>query len=157
MRSVMVLAAGLLLAGEAGAQEAAKDPGDVFAGLTGSCWRSQMDTTQTDTHCFAAAVGGKMVTDTHKVRNAKGKVVYEGVSVYLLDKTSGALAYEYFYSMPGKLTGYGWRVGDEIRFGSKPGQAKPDLVWKLGKDAYDVVPAAPDLGHPGHFVRLPAD
>ena len=140
--------------GLAVAQAPAQQPAAVFAGLTGSCWRSQMDATTTDTHCFEAAVGGKMVADTHKVRNAAGEVVYEGVSVYLLDKASGKLAYEYFYSAPGRLKGYGWREGEEIRFTSKPDAAKPDIVWKLGADAYDVMPASPELGHPGHFVKL---
>src|SRR5262250_1544163 len=104
MRGLLILAAAMTLATEASAQA---PPADVFKELAGSCWRSQMDATQTDTHCFAVAVGGKMVTDTHKVRNTKGEVVYEGVSIYQPDKASGALAYEYFYSVPGKLGGYG--------------------------------------------------
>jgi len=159
MRVFRLMVLGLLAQGGiAVAQTPAQQPAAVFAGLTGSCWRTQMDNAgpDTDTHCFEAAVGGKMVTDTHKVRNPKGEVVYEGVSVYLLDKPSGTLVYEYFYSNGGKLAGYGWRVGDEIRFASKPGAAKPDQVWKLGPDAYDVVPASPELGHPGHFVKLKA-
>jgi hypothetical protein len=108
----------------------------------------------TDTHCFETAVGGKMVTDTHKVRNSKGEVVYEGVSVYLLDKASGDVVYEYFYSNGGKLIGYGARTGDEIRFGSKPGQETPDLVWKLLGDRYTVTPAGADKGHVGTFVKV---
>ncbi|HEY7799542.1 MAG TPA: hypothetical protein VIA80_12300 [Hyphomonadaceae bacterium] len=140
------------------AQAPAQQPGDVLAALVGSCWRTQMDNKgpDTDTHCFEEAVGGQMVTDTHKVRNPKGEVVYEGVSVYMLDKPSGALKYEYFYSTGGKLIGYGWRAGDEIRFGSKPGQEKPDLTWSIGKDSYTVIPASPELGHPGTFARVPA-
>jgi hypothetical protein len=161
MRIRALVVAGVALSSVAGAsaQGAPAQPGDVLKELIGSCWRTQMDNAgpDTDTHCFEAAVGGKMVTDTHKVRNPKGEVVYEGVSVYLLDKASGTLKYEYFYSNGGKLIGYGWRVGDEIRFGSQPGQAKPDIVWKLGKDSYDVIPAASNLGHPGRFVRLPAN
>ncbi len=113
-----------------------------------------MDATTTDTHCFSAAVGGKMVTDTHKLRNPAGEVIYEGVSIYLLDKASGTLVYEYFYSNGGKLVGYGWRAGNEIRFAAKPGAAKPDIVWKLSADAYEVVPASEKLGHKGRFVRL---
>jgi hypothetical protein len=155
MRFFPVVLLGLVLQGPALAQ-APVQPGEAFAELTGACWRTQMDNAgpDTDTHCFEVAVGGKMVTDSHKVRNPKGEVVYEGVSVYLLDKPSGALVYEYFYSNGGKLVGYGWRVGDEIRFASKPGAEKPDLVWKLGKDSYTVTPASADLGHPGTFVKL---
>ena len=122
--------------------------------LAGHCWSGEFKTGERDTHCFEAAAGGKMVTDTHKVRNPKGDVVYEGVSVYMLDKPSGTLKYEYFYSSGGKLIGYGWRVGDELRFGAKPGQEKPDIVWKLGKDSYTATPASPELGHPGVFVKL---
>lgn len=148
-------AAALATVSGANAQTSAQ-PADVFAGLLGSCWRTQMDNKgpDTDTHCFEAAVGGKMVSDTHKVRNPKGEVVYEGVSLYLLDKQSGTLKYEYFYSSGGKLIGYGWRVGDEIRFGSKPGQEKPDLVWKLSPDSYTVTPASAELGHPGKFEKV---
>jgi len=155
MRFFGVVLLGLVLQGPAFAQ-ARVQPGEVFAELTGSCWRTQMDNAgpDTDTHCFEVAVGGKMVTDTHKVRNPKGEVVYEGVSVYLLDKPSGTLVYEYFYSNGGKLVGYGRRVGDEIRFGSKPGQEMPDLVWKLGKDSYTVTPAGADKGHVGTFVKV---
>jgi hypothetical protein len=156
MRIAGLIIAGAAMAGVAVAQTAPKQPGEALAELAGSCWRTLMDGKgpDTDTHCFEAATGGKMVTDTHKVRNAKGEVVYEGVSIYLLDKPSGTLVYEYFYSNGGKLVGYGWRVGDEIRFASKPGQEKPDLVWKLGKDSYTVTPASSDLGHPGTFVKL---
>ena len=158
MRLIAILtsgAAALAMVSGASAQTPAQ-PGEVFAGLLGSCWRTQMDNKgpDTDTHCFEAAVGGKMVTDTHKVRNPKGEVVYEGVSVYLLDKPSGTAKYEYFYSSGGKLIGYGWRVGDEIRFGSKPGQEKPDIVWKLSADRYTATSASPELGHPGVFVKL---
>jgi hypothetical protein len=159
MRIVASIIAGLACVStvaDAAAQAASAQPGDALKELVGSCWRTQMDNKgpDTDTHCFEAAVGGKMVTDTHKVRNPKGEVVYEGVSIYMLDKPSGTLKYEYFYSSGGKLIGHGWRVGDEIRFGSKPGQEKPDLVWKLSADRYTVTPASAELGHPGVFVKL---
>ena len=154
MRGFGLVIVGLLALGGAALAQAPAQPADVFAGLTGSCWRSQMDATSNDTHCFDAMVGGKAVTDTHKVRNAKGEVVYEGVSVYLLDKASGSVVYEYFYSPGAVMKGYGRRVGNEIRFGAKPGQEKPDLVWKLSGDFYEVVPASPELGHPGKFVKV---
>ena len=154
--SVIAGLAGVSAVASAAAQAAPVQPGDAFRELAGSCWRTQMDNTgpDTDTHCFEVAVGGKMVTDTHKVRNPKGEVVYEGVSVYMLDKASGALKYEYFYSNGGKLIGYGWRVGDEIRFGSQPGQAKPDIVWKLSADRYTATAASSEVGHSGTFVKL---
>jgi hypothetical protein len=150
-----LLIGALAMSGAAQAQTGAQ-PGEVFAGLTGSCWRTQMDDAgpNTDTHCFEVAVGGKMVTDTHKVRTPKGEVIYEGVSIYLLDRPSGSLVYEYFYSNGGKLVGYGARSGNEIRFGSKPGQEKPDLVWKLSPNSYTVTPAGADKGHVGTFVKV---
>lgn len=154
LKAALVVGA-LVLCGVAQAQTAGQ-PGEALAELTGACWRTQMDGSgpNSDTHCFEAAVGGKMVTDTHKVRNPAGEVIYEGVSVYLLDKASGTLVYEYFYSNGGKLIGYGWRVGDEIRFGSKPGQETPDLVWKLSPNGYTVTPAGADKGHVGVFVKV---
>lgn len=141
---------------QCGAAFAQAEPREVLAGLIGSCWRTQMDDTgpNSDTHCFEATVGGKLVTDTHKVRNPKGEVVYEGVSAYTLDKASGALVYHYFNSNGGMLVGYGVRAGNEIRFGSKPGQATPDLVWKLSSDSYTVTPAGADKGHVGTFVKV---
>ncbi len=155
MRILSVTLLGVLLQGVAFAQ-APMQPGEAFAGLTGSCWRTQMDNAgpDTDTHCFEVAIGGKMVTDTHKVRNPAGTVVYEGVSIYLLDQPSGTLIYEYFHSNGGKLVGYAWRAGDDIRFASKPGAEKPDLVWKLGRDSYTVTPAGADKGHVGTFAKV---
>lgn len=122
MRMFAMMVFGIAMQGAAFAQAPAQ-PGEVLAGLTGSCWRTQLDNAgpDTDTHCFEVADSGKMVTDTHKVRNPAGKAVYEGVSVYLLDKPSGTLVYEYFYSNGCKLVGYGWRTGEEIQFASKSG------------------------------------
>jgi hypothetical protein len=155
LRGLVIASLSALVALPAFAEDVSKEPGAVFAGLAGSCWRTLLDNKgpDTDTHCFTTAVGGKMLTDTNKVRNAKGEVVYEGVSVYRLDTASGALAYEYFNSMGDLYKGYGWRVGDEIRFSSKPMAEKPDIVWKLAADHYDVTPASPQLGHPGRFVK----
>lgn len=155
-----VIVSVLALCGAAAAHaQAPLPPGEALAELTGACWRTLFDGKgpDTDTHCFEAAVGGKMVTDTHKVRNGAGEVVYEGVSVYLLDRASGELVYEYFNSSGGKLVGYGRRVGDAIRFGSEPGQETPDLVWTLGPDTYTVTPAGAEKGHVGIFARVTRD
>jgi hypothetical protein len=140
------------------AQTAAQQPSEVFAGLAGSCWKSQMTPKETDTHCFRLAVGGRMLADTNTVRDEAGKTVYEGVAIYRLDKASGAVRYDYYNSPGGHYVGYGRRVGDEIRFAAKPDAKEPDIVWKLKGDSYDSIPASEEKGHAGHFVKIgPAD
>jgi hypothetical protein len=140
-----------ILAGCASAQaQTPLSPAEVFAGLTGKCWSAQVADDAFDTHCLDAAVGGLLVTDTHKVRDGEGEVVYEGVTVYQLDKASGTLAYEYFNSLGAKLVGFGWRDGAEIRFGPAPRQETPELVWTPAADSYAVATPA----KPGTIVRF---
>jgi hypothetical protein len=120
------------------------DPGAVFAGLIGSCWQAAMDQGNSDTHCFTVAFNGKLVMDVHKVRNASQVVVYEGVTVYRPDKATRSLAYEYSNSFGNLITGQGWRVGEVLNFASQMGQqAKPETVWRINKDGYEVTPADP--------------
>jgi hypothetical protein len=157
MRVAALVLIGLVgLAPAAGAQTAATDPATVFAGLTGSCWRSQMDAALTDTHCFAVMAGAKVVIDTHKVRNAAGEVVYEGVTIYRRNPVRGQLVYDYFNAQGAQLQGVAVRTGDEILFSSVLNAPLPDIVWRLSADAYEVTPRTPELGHPGRFVRVPA-
>jgi hypothetical protein len=144
----------LAVALPAHAQTAAQQPAEVFAGLAGSCWKSQLTATQTDTHCFRLAVGGAMLVDHNTVRDAAGKTVYEGYSVYQLDKASGAVRYDYYNSPGDHYVGYGRRAGDEIRFTAKADSKDVDIVWKLKGDAYDVVPASEEKGHVGHFSKI---
>lgn len=116
-------------------------PSEIFAGLTRSCWEGVVAEGVTDTHCFSVAVGGKLVMDIHKVRTQDGAVIYEGVTTYRLDTTSGLVRYEYFNSNGDLRTGYARRDGQRIRFPQAPEQAG-DLVWYLGEDAYEVGTAA---------------
>jgi hypothetical protein len=120
------------------------DPGAVFAGLTGSCWQAPLDQGNTDTHCFTAGFNGKLVMDVHKVRNSSQAVVYEGVTVYRPDAKSRSVSYDYTNSFGNVIKGQGWREGGVINFASSPGQlAKPETVWKLNVDGYEVAPADP--------------
>lgn len=110
---------------------------EVLLGLGGFCWRAELGEGVTDTHCFSVARGGQLVMDVHKVRSRSGGVVYEGASLYRLEKASGVVRYDYFNSNGDLLSGYAKRDGDRIRFPEKPDQAG-DLVWYLGPDAYEV-------------------
>jgi hypothetical protein len=148
----------LFAAAFAAAPAFAQQPAEMLAGLTGSCWKSAMNATTSDTHCFKAMVGGAAVTDYHTVRDQTGKTVYEGVSVYRFDKAAGVVRYDYYNSPGGLLVGYGKRTGDEIRFTAKPDAKDVDIVWKLKGDRYEVAPASEEKGHPGVFVKIgPAD
>lgn len=139
MRSVAGIGlAGIALLAAAGASaQAPTSPAETFAGLTGSCWRAALPDGASDTHCFTVAVGGKLVMDVHKVRNASGVVVYEGVTTYRVERESGAIRYEYLNSNGDLLPGYGKRLGDQIAFSATP-DGPSTLVWFIGAEAYEV-------------------
>lgn len=121
-----------------------QDPGAVFAGLTGFCWQAPLDQGNTDTHCFTAGFNGKLVMDVHKVRNSSQAVVYEGVTVYRPDPKSRSLGYDYTNSFGNVLKGQGWREGGSINFSSSLSQmAKPETVWKINPEGYQVTQADP--------------
>lgn len=136
-----LLALGLAACATAEAQTPAQ-PSEIFAGLAGSCWKAELADGATDTHCFSVAVGGNLLMDVHKVRNRSGAVVYEGVTTYRPDATSGLVRWDY-YNSPGQwMMGFAKRDGDRIRFPDSP-ELAGDLVWYLGVDAYEVGSAAP--------------
>lgn len=140
MLKVGLLALSLAACATAEAQ-APPQPSEVLLGLGGYCWQADLGEGVTDTHCFSIATGGKLVMDVHKVRSRSGGVVYEGTTLYRLEKASGVVRYDYFNSNGDLLTGYAKRDGDRIRFPEKADQAG-DLVWYLGADAYEVGTAA---------------
>ena len=124
-------------------------PADVFSGLAGSCFKSPMPQGASDTHCFTAATGGRLVMDVHAVRDSAGKVVYQGVTVYT-PSSDGKVALAYSNSegdvMPGTVT----RTGDTLSYVvTIQGQAVP-LSWTIKGDGYDVI------GGPSgqHFSRV---
>lgn len=126
-------------------------PAEVFAGLTGACFKSSMPQDASDTHCFTVATGGRLVMDVHAVRDASGKVVYQGVTVYT-PSSDGKVALAYSNSegdiMPGTVT----RSGDILSYVvTIQGQAVP-LSWTVKGDGYDVT------GGPSgkHFARVGA-
>lgn len=129
----ILIAAALLVAAPAFA-----DPPGLFVGLAGSCWRAMLDNKgTTDTHCFSEAVGAKLTMDVHKVRNAAGAVVYEGVTVYR--PTKQGWAYEYSNALGERMDGRAQRSGDRLEFWTKDlAAAEPDTVWLVGKDGYEV-------------------
>ena len=85
--------------------------------------------------------GQLLVRGGRVVGGRSGAVVYEGATLYRVEKDSGAVRYDYFNSMGDLLTGYAKRDGQTIRFPEKPGEAG-DLVWSLGAEAYEVGTAA---------------
>jgi hypothetical protein len=156
MRKLLGLA-GLALA-MTGATHAQTPPraSEVLLGLGGYCWEADLGEGATDTHCFSVARNGHLVMDVHKVRSRSGGVMYEGATLYRLEKESGVVRYDYYNSNGDLLTGYAKRDGDRIRFPEKPDQAG-DVVWYLGADAYEVRTA--DAAEPKRkFVKVgPAD
>lgn len=122
----------------------ADEPG-LFDGLASACWTAVVDNQgNRDTHCYSTAVGGKLAMDVHKVRNPRGVVIYEGVTVYRPIK-DGWL-YEYSNSFGNLLTGRARRSGSQLQFWTKEGGAEPDTFWKLGRDSYEVTSTAGGAG-----------
>jgi hypothetical protein len=143
MRALLIIAA-LLAAGCASAAGDHPPPAALFVGLDGSCWRASLAGGNSDTHCFSSAVGGKLAMDVHKVRNAAGAVVYEGVTVYRLE-ASGAWAYDYSNAFGSVLKGYARREGPALRFSATPDvDAAATTRWRLDGDAYEAA-TGPDI------------
>ena len=121
-------------------------PADIFAGVTGSCFASEMPGGAVDTHCFTEAVGGKLVMDVHKVVNGE-KVVYEGVTTY--SPGAGAATFTYCNSLGQIMPGTAARNGDALDFAIRMNGAEQKLHWKLTDAGYDVVMG----GSVAHFVK----
>lgn len=131
-----------MLALAATAAPVTQAPGDVFAGLTGSCYAAAMPNGAVDTHCFSASEGGKLVLDVHKVVMG-GKVVYSGVTAY--SPAGFTYASSLGQVMPGTIT----RSGDTIDFVITVGGAAQKGQWKLTADGYDTEIA----GTPMHYAK----
>ncbi len=140
----MLLLSMLILAETAVPSQA---PADIFVGLTGSCYSTQMPGGATDTHCFTVAVGGKLVADVHKVVSG-GKVVYEGVTTYSPGAGSAVLTYSSSLGqiMPGTVS----RAGDTLDFSIRISGNAQTLQWKLTADGYDVTMG----GAVSHFAKV---
>ncbi len=130
-----LLALGLVACASAEAQPPLQ-PSEVLLGLGDNCWRADLGSGTTDTHCFSVARGGKVVMDVHKVRTRSGGVVYEGATLYRLEPSSGVVRYDYYNSNGDLLSGYAKRDGQTIRFPDKADGAG-DLVWRLKPESYE--------------------
>ena len=71
-----------------------------LAFLVGSCWRS--NTTDTDTHCYTAMLGGRYIRDVHVVEG-RGPP-YSGETIYRWDPRARRLRFDYYASDGG----YSW-------------------------------------------------
>ncbi len=126
-------------------------PADLMAGLVGSCFEAPMPQGASDTHCFTAATGGKLVLDVHAVCDPAGKAVYQGVTVYT-PAPDGKVALAYSNSLGDVMPGTATRSGDRLSF-SLTVQGQPvSLTWAVRSDGYDVT------GGPlnAHFTRVGA-
>jgi len=126
-------------------------PGQVMAGLVGSCFRTPMPNGATDTHCFTGADGGKLAMDVHAVRDPAGKVVYQGVTVYT-PATDGKVALAYSNSLGDVMPGTVTRMGDTLSYIVTIEGQPVKLQWTVKGDGYDVA------GGPSgaHFTRVGA-
>lgn len=143
MLRVGLLALSLSACATAEAQ-APLQPSETFAGLIGACWKADIGEdlaggTITDTHCFSAATGGKVVMDVHKVRRGSGEVGYEGVTVYRLDRATGTIRFDYYNSDGDLITGSAKRDGQLIRFPETVYQVG-EIAWNLSSNSYETVP-----------------
>lgn len=82
---------------------AARQP---FAALVGSCWRATFpNSTNTDTHCYTAMLGGLYIRDVHVVSGG-GPVPYSGESIYRWDPQARRVRYDYYASDGGYSSGF---------------------------------------------------
>lgn len=134
----------------AAAAQMPSTPGDVMAGLMGSCWQAEMGSNNTDTHCFSASSGGGLVLDIHKVRDGQQAVVYEGVTAYRAD--AGKVVFGYYNSLGNLMPGTMSRSGDDLS-GSvvMPNGTTQDVHWHINGDSYDVTGAFPA---PVHYRKI---
>ena len=68
-----------------------------LAFLVGSCWRATFpNSTQTDTHCYTAMLGGRYIRDLHVVEGAPAP--YSGETIYRWDPAARRIRYDYYAS-----------------------------------------------------------
>ena len=137
--------------------EPAQTPRDLFGDLAGACYQADMPDKATDTHCFTLSESGMLALDVHKVRDAAGAIVYEGVTAYHPEMGSGAaiwkqvaagkvdnagsgtVTFGYYNSLGDLMEGAAVRNGDEIDFNMQMPDGPISVAWKLTPDGYDVV------------------
>jgi hypothetical protein len=73
-----------------------------LAFMVGSCWRATFpNSTNTDTHCYTAMLGGRYVRDVHVV----GQGSYGGETIYRWDPQARHIRYDYYASDGGHSSG----------------------------------------------------
>jgi uncharacterized protein YndB with AHSA1/START domain len=84
---------------------AGDDPLGPLGFLVGSCWKGEFPGSNgtTDTHCFEAVYGGRLVRDRHVVEGAGP--AYRGESLYRWDAAAGSIRYAYDASDGGHSEG----------------------------------------------------
>lgn len=137
----------LLLAAVA-AETPKEQPAHIFYDLSGYCYRAERNGGSTDTHCFSTATGGDLVMDVHKVRDAAGAAVYEGVTLYRSGENGAE--YGYYNSFGDLMTGRAHRDRGDIVFTDIESGAL-QVRWRLSVDGYTVHQG----GQTVVFVRLP--
>jgi len=89
--------------------QAAQDPAnplEVLAEFVGPEWVATFpDGKLTDTQRFDWMFGGKFLRNPHQVKDAQGKVVYEGETIYGFDARQQVLRWWYFNATGGFIEG----------------------------------------------------
>jgi len=115
--------------------------------LVGKCWQGEMKGgAEKDTHCFEPVYGGQHVRDRHEVKNAEGKVIYAGETLYSWNGKMRRVEYTYV-SADGAVS-HGTMVpkngaldfGDETYHGPDGKELKISTLWRrAGETAYEAV------------------
>lgn len=86
-----------------------------LAFLVGSCWRATFpNSTNTDTHCYTAMLGGRYIRDVHIVEGAP--TPYSGESIYRWDPQARRIRYDYYASDGGYSGGFAGQTATGITF-----------------------------------------
>jgi len=137
--------AGLSMAGSPAATMS--EPLQPMAFLVGHCWSAPVaDGKQVDTHCFEQMHGGRHLRDRHEVKDAAGKVVYGGETIYGWNGKTKRVEYAYFSSdgavSYGSMTPKDGALdfGHEVYAGTDGKEIKISTLWRsVGVDAYDAI------------------
>jgi hypothetical protein len=85
-----------------------------LAFMVGSCWRASFpNSTNTDTHCYTAMLGGRYVRDVHVVA---GGPPYSGETIYRWDPQARRIRYDYYASDGGHSSGSGTPTAAGVDF-----------------------------------------
>jgi len=136
----------ICLATFAAAAPAAEPDFSALQFLVGHCWKGSFpDGKSTDEHCFAWLYGKQFIRDVHHVRDADGKVVYEGETTYWWDAKRSGIAWRYLSVHGLVMDGTMSRVGDNLVFpatyADASGTHEIRATWTPNADGYRAVSA----------------